>query len=151
MTPFGNLSRFMAAMLAWIVLMADTGNAQDSDSRWVYKTIRQQYRSCDWAGECSDRWRWRNVRVPAIRYYAAPRYDDIRRDLPPGGLDNQPLAMARRVVRRELAGELVAQVRDDAVVKIRPNCRMLQPGIHAGKSVTAVLAHAEIIAFAKAT
>ena len=80
MTPFGNPIWFMMAILAWTDLMIGTSQAQDSDSRWVYKTIRQQYRSCDWAGECSYRWGYRHVRVPAIRYYAAPRYDDERDD-----------------------------------------------------------------------
>ena len=71
----GQATPMLALMLGALLLSASPLEAQDSDTRWVYRNIRQQYRSCDdWTGQCEYRWRYRQIAVPAPRYYA-PRRD----------------------------------------------------------------------------
>lgn len=74
----------------FVWLASTAAKAQDGDSRderWVYRTIRQQYVSCnEWTGECYRAWRYVRVRNYAYhlpeasptRVYGYTRRDDDR-------------------------------------------------------------------------
>ena len=72
------LAAILLGSLAWMVSAAHAED--DTDTRWVRKTIRQQYQSCDWTGYCYRAWRWREIRVPATRVYGYARRDHDERD-----------------------------------------------------------------------
>lgn len=53
----------------------------DTDRRWIYRTIRRQYRVCEW-GECRIEWRWERRRYPNHSYDLPETriYGYVRRD-----------------------------------------------------------------------
>ena len=74
----------MLVLLA--IVFASESRSQDQDTRWIYRTIRQQYWAYDhWTGQYVYRWRYVQVRnhtyhLPEVRVYGYTRRGDDRHD-----------------------------------------------------------------------
>lgn len=70
------MRKIVTAALALALLIPSLAQAEgDTDTRWVWRTIKQQYRTCDWTGQCYHAWRY--VRV---RQYQSQVYSYVQRD-----------------------------------------------------------------------